>query len=75
MNRCRSCGAPVLFARTPAGKTGVYDAEPEPLSAPNLFRIERGRVVAGHDREAGPAPGRWYRSHFATCPFADLHRA
>lgn len=71
---CRSCGAPVLFATTKGGRPGIYDAEPEPLSAPNLVRIEGDRVVAAHDREAGAMPGRWYRSHFATCPFADLHR-
>jgi len=63
---CKSCGAPVVWATTQAGKTTPLDAKPvrvAMLSTGDLF---------GSPRIVDSVNG--YVSHFSTCPNADKHR-
>lgn len=85
MKFCASCGAPILWAHTAAGKKMPVDAR---LSAVgNLFVFETNgsdgpleavSVTATDDprvRAALSDPGRSRAtSHFATCPNAAQHR-
>jgi len=70
--KCRSCGAPILWAETPKGKRIPID--PTPVPDGNIFLVTR---EGGRPPLAMPAitgnPDRW-KSHFATCPNADKHR-
>lgn len=74
---CRSCGAPVRWARTEAGKNMPLDADPatgDPLVVPDGNLVVTGwqgplRVVKTMAAGAGQ-----HRSHFATCPNAKAHR-
>jgi DNA polymerase III epsilon subunit-like protein len=59
---CKSCGAAILWAKTPAGKAMPLDAEPQK-------RIVLGRVTGeAHVLDT-------YVPHWATCPSAAQHRA
>jgi hypothetical protein len=58
---CKSCGSPILFARTSLGRTMPLDA-----SAQKRFVLDEHGVVRAVDT---------YQSHFASCPNADAHRA
>lgn len=68
MSSCRSCGAPIEWARTPKGKRIPLDVEPRPDG--NLA------FVAGELVNAAGLPPEVERrvSHFATCPNAAQHR-
>jgi hypothetical protein len=69
--RCRSCGAPILWALTDRGKRIPLDELPLAAIPPGSF------VVSGTGdelRASTVAPVPLYRSHFATCPNADEHR-
>lgn len=78
MSTCRSCSAPILWARTVNGKKIPLDVEPY------AGDDDRGLfVLRERDSIAGPlAIAAWgldgtephYRSHFATCPNAGSHR-
>lgn len=61
-DRCRSCGAPILWARTTKSKSIPLDADP--CEDGNLTLIEG---VAHYGALAGQ---RHYKSHYATCPDA-----
>lgn len=72
---CRSCKAPVIWARTPAGRNMPVDAEPSPKG--NLVLDTRSQPA--HVHVLGPldepAEGlHRHESHFSTCPNADQHR-
>lgn len=63
MSRCRSCGAPVTWAKTESGKSMPIERSDDG----NLtYDAATGRVL--HDPE-----GAWV-SHFATCGQADEWR-
>lgn len=88
--RCRSCGAPIVWARTSRGRRIPLDAAPDP---------ERGNVVLDGGRAlvfASPADARreigereavramparseaaptQHTAHFATCPHAHQRRS
>jgi hypothetical protein len=64
---CRSCGAPITWARTTSGKPIPLD--PEPVDRGNL-EVEDG-VARPVLIEAGKLR---YVTHFATCPNAPQHR-
>jgi len=82
MSRCRSCNAPIVWARTTNGKAIPVDAEdmggwtsPTRFDDGNLHPTGE-RVRATGDQtvmvvEHVPAgTGRYYRSHFTSCPDA-----
>lgn len=80
MTACRSCGKPVVFARTASGKSSPFELDPN-----GLWTVESGAaryLGAPSDRPAQlelgviapPEPAR-YTSHFATCPQAAAWRA
>lgn len=69
IEKCRSCGAAVLWSMTPGGNWMILDAEPDPEGS---MVLEHGRarayqaLVHSHlDR---------YRPHWARCPDADSWR-
>jgi hypothetical protein len=70
-SRCRSCGAPIIWARTTTGKLMPLDAQPNPA----------GNVTVDDDTSTVHATGqlgldddeRWM-PHFVTCPSADQWR-
>lgn len=77
MSACRSCGAPIEWARL--RKTGrLIPLNPASDPSGNLARI--GRREAGAMVVEYVKPGQVHRdplrftSHFATCPDADEHR-
>ncbi len=63
--QCKSCGKPILWATTPAGKAMPLDAESE------TWWLLEGGVAIGESRCRGVVV---HRSHFATCPQAGEHR-
>jgi hypothetical protein len=69
---CRSCGKPIIWAVTPAGKKIPVDVEP--VFGGNIA-LDRdhvdGEMHATFDK---PGQRRLYKSHFATCPKAETHR-
>jgi hypothetical protein len=76
VSACRSCHAPVKWARTEAGKNMPLDvgADGELLVVPDGNVVVTGwagplrlvRVVAAGEGQ--------HRSHFASCPNAKAHR-
>lgn len=56
---CSSCGAPIIWAESKAGKPTPLDAKPE----------SRFIFIEGVAQQIMT-----YTSHFATCPNADQHR-
>ncbi len=79
--KCRSCGAPIIWAKTEAGKPMPLDIQPSP-SGTFTIRHADGRAWRGNLHEELQAIhkskikdlGPWYTSHFATCPNANQHR-
>lgn len=66
-SRCRSCDAPIRWARTEAGGVPIpLDAEPNPEG--NAVELEDGRIriIAG-PLEVEPRTVLWM-PHHATCP-------
>ena len=67
MKTCRACKAPVLFVKTPIGRTQILDAEP----------IHDGAWVIVDEvvhRYEGIDEGPRYRAHWASCPASDLFK-
>lgn len=73
--KCRSCGAPVLWVRT-AATGSLMPLDAEPVSQGNVYMNGDGKAVilAGglFDEERLVRPH--YQSHFVACPFAARHR-
>lgn len=68
---CHSCGAPIVWVHTEAGKRMPID--PEPVDGGNLIldRRDGPRVTVATE---GNLPPCGYVSHFATCPQAGKWR-
>lgn len=64
MSQCKSCGAEIIWAKTPAGKNMPLNADGE-----KRFLVEGGATQIITCR---PIVVR--TSHFSTCPNADQHR-
>ena len=66
VGRCRSCGKPIIWARTEAGKAMPVDALP--VATGNL--VATGEDTVRYVSKGRPAePGvPLYVSHFSTCP-------
>ena len=80
-SRCRSCGAPIVWLRTPTGS--AMPCNPELVDfwhtaqGEERFVTEDGRTLAGSRSQPGlfsPDPRKGYIPHWATCPHADKHR-
>lgn len=76
---CQSCGAPIEWALTHAGRNMPLDAAPSPEPSNLLaWRDPNGRLqvrdVDGIGSTDAPSHARHATSHFATCPNADTHR-
>ncbi len=69
---CRSCGAPILFARTGAGKLLPIDPDPHDNGNVALVGDDRCAVLTVEARRAHKGP--LYRSHFVTCSSAAAWR-
>lgn len=67
---CRGCGADVIFARTEAGRTGIYDPA-GPADDGKGYLISEG-VAKYHAGEPGTVV---HKSHYATCPKSAHFRA
>lgn len=75
MGRCKSCAAPITWAKTRAGKSIPLDRDPVPHG--NITVIDlAGPVVAVGQLELGDVAQSTFRyqSHFSTCPDAGSHR-
>lgn len=73
LNTCRSCGAPILWRETHAGKRMSIDPEPHP-DGNVVIEGEIAEVLkAEHLARLGGDVLR-YRSHFVTCANAATHR-
>lgn len=72
--KCKSCGAPIIWATTQKGKLMPLDAAPDPDG--NLAVSRWATVIAVHPRtELTDTQGfPTHKSHFATCPHAAEHR-
>lgn len=64
--KCRTCGAPIFWAKTQAGKAIPIDKEPVPRG--NMVVTDGVAIVVK------PHDGLAYVSHFATCAQSDQHR-
>lgn len=69
MPACKSCGAPIRWARSVNDKPILLDAEPHEQG-----NLELSGGVARYVTPDLNAIETRYRSHFATCPNADEHR-
>lgn len=66
--RCRSCGAALVWAVTAAGKRAPFDAQ---TSLEGTHALVDGKAV----HRSAAAPGSLFHlSHFATCPQAEAWR-
>lgn len=76
---CRSCGAPIVWALTRAGRNMPLDFDPSttPTSL-RAWRDPHGRLQVRDIDGAGsteiPTDARHATSHWATCPNAAQHR-
>ena len=76
---CRGCGAPILWIRTPAGKSMPCDPQPikywQDPTGRNKIVTPNGEVVSARlEGDEQTATGIGYISHFATCPKRDQFR-
>lgn len=72
MATCRSCDAPILWARTPADRLMPLDATPSDRGNVELVDERPGQAPLAIVHPQPPfLAGDLYLSHFATCPNAD----
>lgn len=76
MARCKSCAAPIVWARTRSGKSIPLDRDP--VAHGNITIVDQGPppLVAVGQLELGDVAQSTFRyqSHFSTCPDAGAHR-
>lgn len=69
MSTCKSCGAPVQWAKTSSGKAIPID--PMPREDGNIQLVDYGSYLGALVGAAGSGS---HVSHFATCKNANGHR-
>ncbi len=78
VEHCRSCGRPIVWAETAAGKRIPLDPEPSErgnVTASLHTGVLHAGVVRGPHRDGLHAAHKpLYLSHFTTCPHADTWR-
>jgi hypothetical protein len=67
MGTCRSCGAPVIWAKKADGKATPLDAV---SPSDGNIRIDKNGFAVVGKKGTGP-----YQSHFASCPQAEQWRS
>jgi hypothetical protein len=77
MGRCKSCAAPITWAKTRTGKSIPLDRDPVPHG--NITIIDHAGdtpIVSVGQLELGEVEHSTFRyqSHFSTCPDAGAHR-
>lgn len=72
MDTCRSCGAPITWARTSKGKRIPLD--PDPVENGNVVVTDDGLATVLSVERLANVTGPRFVSHFVTCPFARQHR-
>lgn len=74
MSKCKSCGADIIWIKTPAGKVMPCD----PTRVRYIEKSETASIVKSNGEvskcELILATGLGYIPHWATCPDADRHR-
>ena len=70
---CRSCGALVLWVKTPAGKWQILDAEPCPDGTIIVDADGVAHTIKA-DLFIPDAKGVRYMTHWATCPNSKSHK-
>lgn len=71
LSRCKSCGAPIYWVKTEAGKNMPVDAKP--VADGNIIFV--GQVAFVIKQGHGPVVDQpRYVSHFVTCKNAATHR-
>jgi hypothetical protein len=72
--KCRSCGAPIVWAETVKGRRIPIDAQP--AHDGNIRLEDRGQFVPplAHVLTGQIENTQRWRSHFASCPNAAQHR-
>jgi len=75
MTDCKSCGAPIRWAKTIKGRPIPLDPDPSPRG--NIVLSDEGTALV-YNSPGAIAPrytdDPHYLSHFATCPNAESHR-
>ncbi len=77
MSACRSCGAPVAFAKhNRTGRIMCLELAPETAAPRGLFEVYQGggKAWARSVGQGEERPDPVYRSHHATCPEAEKWR-
>lgn len=72
---CKTCGARIAWAETKNGKQMPVDPDPVHFrigDGKEMFWMRGGEIVRGTRDDEATHIG--FISHFATCPYADLHR-
>lgn len=69
---CSSCGAPIVWAITEAGKRVPLDAKPIRIAI--VARDNDGAEILDNGARVIARGENGYVSHFATCPNAAAHR-
>lgn len=75
---CKSCGAPIIWIKSPAGQwlpldEGLIPYKQNDAGHDSLVN-DWGVVIRCDLQFEGEPTGLARRSHFATCPYADKHR-
>lgn len=70
---CRSCGAPIAWAKTPTGRSMPVDFAPVANGNVVLFDGPDGLLAVVAYASAAPGKPR-HQAHFVSCPYAAEHR-
>ena len=65
---CRSCGAPIRWVHTTAGKSMPLNAQPDATG--NVVMVD-GLAVVSPEPTLTEEPGDRFMPHWATCPHAE----
>jgi hypothetical protein len=70
MSVCKSCGAPIRWAKSLSGRAMPLDEKPNPKG--NILLLPSGGAMVVTDT---CHHSELFTSHFATCPQANQHRS
>ncbi len=72
---CDSCGAPIVWGRTIAGRWMPVDAKPCPEGCVFQLASGRWRVLTEDEQRRGRESGaELWMPHWSSCPSAEAHR-